>query len=104
MAQDILNSALAIASKKGIKKISRIKVKVGETRLANKEYLERGFEMVSSGSPASGARLKIEVTPLAGRCKKCKTFLKKDSFSCPSCASGDIEIASGQELLVEEVE
>lgn len=104
MAQDILRAVLKKASEKGLSGVIKIKVRAGETRLVNPDYLKRGFEMASSGTIAQGAELDIKITPLRAKCRSCGGLLEGDSLSCPSCKASDIEIASGQELLVEEVE
>jgi hydrogenase nickel incorporation protein HypA/HybF len=78
-----------LASSRGIKKASRIRVKIGEFHLVNPDQIRHSFEAVSRGTPAEGAELVVEISPL--------------KFSDVG-GGRETRIVSGQELLVEEIE
>ena len=103
-AQAVIREIIEEAKKKGLKKISKASVTIGEARALDKEYFTRAFEFVSKGTPAEGIELDINISPLKARCAKCLKEFKLPSLACPSCKSGEIKIISGQELLVREVE
>jgi hydrogenase nickel incorporation protein HypA/HybF len=104
LAEDILRKVLRLAGSKGIKKISRASISVGEFYLARPEQIAHSFQMVSRGTPAEGAKLNITISPLKARCSSCKKEFELSSQKCPSCGGVGIEIVSGKELLVERVE
>lgn len=104
IAQDLLNVILVEASKQGIKSVSKAKIKIGEFYLPHPEQLEYSFRIASKGTLAEGAKLEIEITPLRARCSSCLKDFDSPALSCPSCGSKSIEITSGQELLVENIE
>jgi hydrogenase nickel incorporation protein HypA/HybF len=103
-AQAVIREILEEAKKKGLKKISKASVTIGEARALDKEYFTRAFEVSSKGTPLEGIELGINISPLKARCAKCLKEFRSPSLTCPSCKSGEIEIVSGQELLVSQVE
>ena len=104
IAEDLLKRILEEAQKKRIEKVCKAKVKIGEFYLAHPDQLKYSFEMVSKGTLAEGAKLKVKTTPLKARCSSCLKDFDSPALSCPSCGSKSIEITSGQELLVENIE
>lgn len=64
------------------------------------------FDAVSRGTIAEGARLVIERTPGAGWCLDCgKTVPLKERFgACPDCGQHHVQMTSGDELRVRELE
>jgi len=105
IAQDILKKILAEAKKSGMKKVERAKVTIGESLLAHPENVQFSFNMISHGTVAEGAKLDITTTRLKAKCASCKKeYGPASSLSCPHCGAAEIEITSGQELLVEGLE
>lgn len=105
IAQDILKKLLAEAKVAGLKKIKRAKVSIGEALLAHPENVQFSFDMISHGTIAQGAELDIRTTKLNAKCGSCKKEYDSNSLlSCPHCGGREIEIISGQELLVENLE
>jgi hydrogenase nickel incorporation protein HypA/HybF len=64
------------------------------------------FEAVSHGTIAEGATLVIERTPGAGWCLDCgKTVALQERFgACPDCGRHHVQMTSGDELRVRELE
>ena len=64
------------------------------------------FEALKINTLARDAELLIDHIPLTGRCKKCgNNFQIKDYiFRCNACNDNNIEIISGRELFVDELE
>jgi hydrogenase nickel incorporation protein HypA/HybF len=106
LAQGILEVALDTAAKHGAAKIGRIKLLVGQMTNAEPEALKFCFGALSAGSIAEGAELDITITPLRGRCKECghEFTVERFFFVCPLCQSAAIDIVSGRELRVENLE
>ena len=105
MAQDILRKILKEAETKGMKKVRKARVLIGESLLAHPENVQMSFDMISVGTVAESAKLEIRSSKLRARCASCgKEYESAHSLSCPHCAGREIKIISGQELLVESVE
>jgi len=77
--------------------ITLIRVKVGEFA---------AFDNFSQGTMAEKASLKITSSPLLGKCRKCNEVfkIKKEIFKCSKCDSLDIDIISGEDLYIEDIE
>jgi len=106
-AQHALHLILEEAAKRGLKKVKSVRVIVGQTRALEEDYFNRAFEEASKGTLASGAKIIFSISPLKAVCSSCHkeiTPASSLSLSCPFCAGTDIEIVSGQELLVGDVE
>ena len=106
IAQNLLEIALEKAKDHNAKKITFIRIKVGEFAGVNNVSLEFAFKNFCKETIAEGASLKILNTPLKGQCKKCKLVfnIKKDKFKCLKCNSLEIEIISGYDLYIQDIE
>lgn len=104
MAESILDIALRSAPE--ATKITLIKVIIGEMSGLVPESLHFCFDMVTKGSPAEGAKLEMEITPLLGNCRDCGAQFPIENyrFICPKCNSAGVEITSGRELRVDYLE
>lgn len=91
---------------RGIESISKVRLKVGELAAVEPMTLAACFEVVAEGTVAEGALLQIEEVPLTGRCRGCGADFRiiHFNFTCPSCASGDVEMTGGKELYLESLE
>jgi hydrogenase nickel incorporation protein HypA/HybF len=83
-----------------------VRVKIGEMSGIVPEALKTCFNIVIAESNMKGAELKIDMAPLAGYCRKCKEDFDVTDyiFICPECDSTDIDIISGREMNVIEIE
>jgi len=106
IAQNLLEIALGKARDHKAKKITLIRVKVGEFAGVNQAALEFAFNNFSQGTIAEKASLQIISSPLLGQCRKCNEIfeIKKDKFKCSKCDSLEIEIVSGQDLYIQDIE
>jgi hydrogenase nickel incorporation protein HypA/HybF len=105
LAEDILRKIKEEAKSKNLSKISYAKIRIGETLVTDRPELEQLFSMISTGTPAEGAKLDIVISPLKAVCGSCKKEFNPQviRFDCPNCGSGSIKITSGKELLIEEL-
>lgn len=106
IARNIVNIAIAAAEKEGAKRITRVNVVAGELRGIIPAQLIFCFGLMAESTLASGAYLGLEITPVMGKCKKCKQpFMVKDyRYICPKCQGEDIQTLSGTELRVKDIE
>lgn len=82
--------------------ISVVRVDVGVLRQASPSALEFGFEALSAGTTAHGARLEIRPVGARGRCEECGACSALFGFPilCPRCGSQRVDIIAGEELMV----
>ena len=106
IAQNLLAIALEKAKEYKASTITLIRVKVGEFSGVNQAALEFAFDNFSQGTIAEKASLKIILSPLLGKCRKCNEVfkIKKVNFKCLKCHSLEIDIISGEDLYIEDIE
>lgn len=90
----------------GIKKLKKLRIRVGELTAIEPEALRFSFDVSVKGTPLEGAHLEIEEMPLRGRCLRCSEEFRITSFEnrCPKCGSTEIERISGHELDIISIE
>ena len=106
ICESILDILKEEAGKKRANKINVVRLKIGELSGVVEDAMHFAFEVVSKGSIAEGAKLDIEHVPLTAHCRSCgKDFrIVGYAFSCKHCDSPEIEVVSGRELLIEDIE
>lgn len=103
LAQGILAVVLDAADSE---KVRRICLRVGALQMVVPESLEFSFQLAADGTVATEAILQMEEVPARLRCKQCgrESEFHAPPFLCMSCGAVDLEIVSGDELLVEAIE
>jgi hydrogenase nickel incorporation protein HypA/HybF len=103
----IAESVVAVASRHARgRRVEKVTVRAGHLRQVVPAALELAFELVAEGTAVEGAKLEIEPVPAAGRCHDCGIESELEGFPllCPRCGSLDVELISGEELLVDSLE
>ena len=106
----IVQNLVAIVEEEMVKnnasRLISVRVKIGELSGIVPEALSTCFEIYTSKSDLKGAVLKMEIEPLIGSCRKCNEKFKiiEYDFSCPECDSADIDMISGREMSIVEIE
>lgn len=100
---DILNENLTTDQKC---KVKTVRIKVGKLTNIMVDSLLFGFEALTRETDFEGVTLEVEPLPLRIKCENCgkETDLDDFAFSCPVCQGSAIQIISGQELIVKEIE
>ena len=90
----------------GRARVKIVRLRIGELAGVVPESLRFCFEVASEGTVAQGAELQIEHVPLIGRCRACGADFHVEGyiFICPHCESPHVELISGDELEVVELE
>lgn len=106
IAQSLFEIIEEEIGKNGLKRITAVRMKIGEMAAVVPESLEFCFEVLARGTPVEGAVLEMTVIPLTGRCGTCREeFTVRDYiFECPACRSADVTLVAGEELCLEELE
>ena len=103
LAQDILRKIQGEAGARGQGPGTRVtyaKIQLGESRFTHMAELLELFTDISGG-----IKLEIEVLPVKTVCGKCQHEFspKTMRLDCENCGSTDIQMASGNELVVKEI-
>jgi len=106
----IVQNLISIVKEEMVKnnatRLRSVRVNIGEMSGIVPEALRTCFEIIIAKSDMEGAVLKMDVSPLIGYCRKCKNDFEviEYKFSCPECDTNDIDIISGREMNVVELE
>jgi hydrogenase nickel incorporation protein HypA/HybF len=103
----IARAVIAIAEEQARgRRVLRVEMRVGHLRQVVASALEFSFQAVAMGTCVEGAELAIEEVEVRGRCPACGAESRPRAFplACERCGSHELEISSGEELLVEALE
>ena len=83
-----------------------IRLRVGQLSGIVPDSLDFCFGVLVNNTEMRQASLAIDQIPLVSECRDCKRRFQMDdlAFSCPSCRSANLELISGRELEVVEIE
>ncbi len=106
ISEDILKIIKRRAQQQGLSQVKKVKVKLGEIYMVGEEELIETFKTVSKGTIAEGARVEVDLVPIAIKCSDCEKVVrgKEFSLSCPDCGGMSLGVLSGEELIVEGIE
>ncbi len=87
-------------------KVRRVCLEVGPLSGVEIEALKFGFDVVTRNSLAEGAVLDIRETDAVARCMPCDRDVPIGARydPCPRCGSHQLQVTSGQELRIKELE
>jgi hydrogenase nickel incorporation protein HypA/HybF len=100
----IMESALGIAEESarlhGATRIHSVTLRIGRLAGVEPEALELAFEVVTAGTLAEGAKLKIEATEVVCYCPDCQVDFVPVGFvfRCPRCGRDSRVVRQGREL------
>jgi hydrogenase nickel incorporation protein HypA/HybF len=88
------------------RRVAKVEVRVGHLRQVVPAALGFAFELVATGTALEGAELELIEVEAGGRCRSCGADGAFPAFplQCQACGSWDVEVARGEELLVESLE
>ncbi|MDD4179368.1 MAG: hydrogenase maturation nickel metallochaperone HypA [Candidatus Margulisbacteria bacterium] len=98
LAEDILRKIREEAGTRGLGTgVKCAKIGLGQSRFTHMQELLEIFNDISGG-----IKLEIEVIPLKAACADCQTEFKPDKMrlNCEKCGSANIQMVSGNELVV----
>jgi len=86
--------------------VGSIRLRVGPFAGIVPDSLKFCFDAIAGDAGMAKAELRIEQTSLAASCRDCgsKFEVRDFVFLCPACGGGNLEIISGEELEVVEIE
>lgn len=106
LTESIVEIVAEEARKQGFGKVRRVRLRLGAFAGVEPEPLRFCFDAVSRGTVAEGAALDIVRTPGEGWCPDCgKSAPLEERFgACPECGGRNVQMTSGDELRIEELE
>lgn len=109
VTESILKIVLAHAEKNDVRRVVTIHLQVGRLSDLEDEWMQRYFDYVSRGTPADGAKLRIERTPIRLECSACAESYTVESGAdiqkpCPCCGCTGARLLSGREYFIKNME
>lgn len=87
-------------------RVKLVRLEVGALAGVDAAAMEFGFEVVTRGTLAAGARLEIFSVPAQAWCLPCgQTVEVAERFdACPLCGGHQLQVTAGDELRIKELE
>jgi len=88
------------------RQLRSVKVRIGELANVIPDSLEFCFSAITKGTPFENARLEIENVGIVVHCDNCGADSEVEAFvfRCGNCGSTDVDVVSGNDLRVVEIE
>lgn len=109
VTERILDIVLQHAAGHDVSRIVRIHLRIGGLSDLENEWIQHYFDYLSRGTLAEHAELAITRTPIVACCSSCSRSveLTRDVLGeavCPDCGEQRLELVSGREYLIENME
>jgi hydrogenase nickel incorporation protein HypA/HybF len=87
-------------------RIRRLDLVIGRLSGVHCESIRFAFDLLAPGTPLEGARLQITQPKATCCCRTCRARVEIDEVvvQCPECASGEVTIEGGRDLLLQSIE
>jgi hydrogenase nickel incorporation protein HypA/HybF len=106
IAAGILDAARDALRDHPAARLRRVRVRIGRLAGVVPECLSFAWEVMREGTMAEGAALAIDDVPVTARCRSCDhSYGVEDlDLACRRCGGLDVEMLTGRELTVVELE
>ena len=106
IAQSLLDIVLEEGRRHQLNQVKTIRLQVGAMAAVVPESLTFCFNLISENTIAAGAGIEIETLPVVARCQDCGTLFEVEDlvFICPHCQAPALELVSGRELTLLNIE
>jgi hydrogenase nickel incorporation protein HypA/HybF len=106
IAQNILDIVRQAVPENQKSAVRQVRIRVGQLSGLVPESLDFCFNAIVSDTDMKGAALAIEQIPTVSVCRTCRHRFQIEDFIffCPACKGTDLELISGKELEVVEIE
>ena len=106
LMENVMNTVKDSARENRIKRISKIKLIIGQMTMAVPDSMQFAFEVLSNAYEPlfNNAVLEIEEQPVRCLCSSCGCSFEPSvmyMLICPCCQGAHIEITSGRELFLD---
>lgn len=109
ITKGILNIVLEEGKKHNVKKITRINLKLGFLSDLVPECISLYFDILSKGTLAEKAKIRVEKLPANIKCLNCNNVWTEEvdnieKCRCPECSSNNITFTGGREFYIDSME
>jgi hydrogenase nickel incorporation protein HypA/HybF len=106
LAQNIVDIVQQHVPADQAKSVATIKLRIGQMSGVVADSLDFCFSAITSATPLSSARLRIEHIPFTLRCSTCNNSFTSEfgTVLCPTCGSENTEVIGGTEMQIVEIE
>jgi hydrogenase nickel incorporation protein HypA/HybF len=95
----------AVLDRTGERTVTAVNLRVGPLSGVLPDAMRFCFDVAAAGTPLAGARLLIDEPPGIAHCRSCDdTFTLADLILLCPCGSADVEVLTGNELMLISVE
>jgi len=95
----------AVIERVGGKQVIRVRLEIGKLSGVVPDALRFCFDLATAETPLAGAALEIIEIPGRARCLQCLADVElEDQIALCVCGSANLDLISGQELKIKEVE
>jgi hydrogenase nickel incorporation protein HypA/HybF len=96
----------AVEQRAGEREVARVRVRVGRLHHVHPEAFDQSFAVAAMGTVAEDAAAELVLLPVRGRCGACHATwdCEEIPIACPTCSAVDVELAGGDELMIESIE
>ena len=94
-----------IIQKEGMTEVERVVLEVGELSGVVPDYMEKCWPAATYRTFMEKTKLEMQVVPGIVKCRDCGELFNAVAcdLKCPRCQSKDMEILSGNDLIVQEL-
>jgi len=105
VVMEVVKTVENFAEKNGLTKIDTVVLQIGELSSMIPRYVEACYPAAVDGTLLQDTKLKIEILPGNGICRKCnKVFnILESKQKCPHCTREEWDILSGREFMIKEI-
>lgn len=106
LAEGVLRLIEDAAQRESFTRVKTIWLEIGQLSSVEPEALAFCFEAVTRDSIAAGASLEFIATPGSGWCMQCAASVPMAELyaACPRCGGYQLQVSSGTEMRVKELE
>jgi hydrogenase nickel incorporation protein HypA/HybF len=105
----VLNSMVhtieKVVKEEGVTKVEKLVIEVGELSGIVPRYLEQSWPAASYKTFMENTKLELIVVPGIVKCRSCGRVFNAvySDLKCPSCEGKDLEILSGDDMIIKEI-
>lgn len=98
--------ATTVAARAEGRPVTSVRLRVGHLRQVVPDTLAYCWGLHTRNTALDGSRLEVDHVPAAVRCRRCGsgTALDAPILRCSGCGSSEVDLVSGQELLIDSIE
>ncbi|MDR5587138.1 MULTISPECIES: hydrogenase maturation nickel metallochaperone HypA [Clostridium] len=102
---EVVKTVKNFAEKNRLTKIETVVLQIGELSSMIPKYIEACYPAAVDGTLLQNTKLRIEILPGNGMCKKCNTVFNiiQNNGECSNCGDKHWELLCGKEFMIKEI-